>query len=219
MPEYKSKEVLKCAGIPVPPGALAQNVGEAVEIANGIGFPVVLKAQAVALSHKSDAGGVILNLTDTAAVEAAWSRMHDEIARVMPGLELDGVLVEKMARHGVELIAGARNDKDWGPVLLIGLGGVLAEALNDVRLLPPDLSPNLIEQEILKLKGSALLRGFRGSPAPDVKAAAEIVSILGALMLSDESIVEIDINPLVAYPAGHGAVALDALIVTSIGKR
>jgi len=106
---------------------------------------------------------------------------------------------------------------------MVGLGGVLAEALQDVRLLAPDLSVNLIEREIHKLKGSALLRGFRGSPVADVRAAAEIVSRLGALMLSCESsscessscesIIEIDINPLVVYPAGQGALALDALIV------
>ena len=215
MPEYRSKEVLRHAGIPVPLGALAKTAEEAVGIADTIGFPVVLKAQAAELSHKSDAGGVILNLTDAAAVEAAWSRMQNNVARAVPGLVLDGVLVEKMGHRGVELILGARNDKDWGPVLMIGLGGVLAEALHDVRLLAPDVSVELIAQEIDKLKGSALLRGFRGSPAADVKTAAEIVAKLGALMLSCESIIEIDINPLVVYPAGQGAVALDALIVVS----
>ena len=111
------------------------------------------------------------------------------------------------------MIVGARNDGDWGPVLMVGLGGVLAEALQDIRLLPPGLSVELIETEIYKLKGAALLRGFRGSSAVDVKAAAEIVSKLGTLMLSAESIMEIDINPLVLYPSGQGAVALDGLIL------
>jgi len=214
MPEYKSKEVLRLAGIPVPPGALARTAEEAVGIANRIGYPVVLKAQAAELSHKSDAGGVILNLADRAAVEAAWPQMLADIARSAPGLTLDGVLVETMAARGVELIVGARNDKDWGPVLMVGLGGVLAEALHDVRLLAPELSVCLIEHEIYKLKGAALLRGFRASPAVNVRAAAEIVSRVGALMLSCESIVEIDINPLIVYRPGQVALALDALIVT-----
>jgi len=215
MPEYKSKQVLRHAGIPVPPGALARSAEDAVEIANRIGFPVVLKVQAAELSHKSDAGGVILSVKDAAGVEAAWTRMLNDVAHAAPGLVLDGVLVETMAEKGVELILGARSDKDWGPVLMIGLGGVLAEALNDVRLLAPDLAVALIEQEILRLKVAALFRGFRGSPPSDVRAAAEIVSRLGALVLSCEMIAEIDINPLVVYPLGQGAVALDALIVVA----
>jgi acyl-CoA synthetase (NDP forming) len=215
MPEYRSKDVLKQAGIPAPPGALAQTAIEAVAIAERIGYPVALKAQSANLSHKSDAGGVILNLADSEAVEAAWRRMREDIATALPGLRLDGILVEQMGRRGVELIVGARNDRDWGPILMVGLGGVLAEALQDVRLLAPDLSIDLIEREIHKLKASALLRGFRGSPAVDVRAAAEIVAKLGTMMLSAESIAEIDINPLIVYPAGQGALALDALIVVA----
>lgn len=213
MPEYRSKHVLRHAGIPIPPGALARSLAEAISIATEIGYPVVLKAQSADLTHKSDAGGVILNLRDGAAVEAAWQKMHRNVERALPGITLDGILVEKMGQPGVELIVGARHDKDWGPVLMIGLGGVLAEALGDVRLIPPDLSAELIEREIYQLKASALLRGFRGSPPADVKAAADIVSRLGSVMLSANSIVEIDINPLVLYPIGQGAAALDALIV------
>jgi acyl-CoA synthetase (NDP forming) len=215
MPEYKSKEVLRRAGIPVPPGSLARCPEEALRIANQVGFPVVLKAQSVGLSHKSDAGGVILNLNDSAAVQVAWAQMRNDLERAAPGLVLDGVLVETMSQNGVELILGARNDKDWGPVLMIGLGGVLAEALQDIRLLAPDLAVPLIEDEILQLKGAALLCGFRGSPRADVRAAAEIVSRLGAIMLANDAILEIDINPLMAYAEGRGAVALDALIVVN----
>jgi acyl-CoA synthetase (NDP forming) len=214
IPEYRSKEVLKQAGIPVPAGALARSVEEAVSVARRMRFPVALKAQSATLSHKSDAGGVILNLRDAEAVAAGWSRMHGDLALRMPGLVLDGVLVEEMAAPGVELIAGARKDRDWGPVLLVGFGGVLAEALRDVRLLPPDLSVEAIMHEMYELKGAALLCGFRGNPVPDVRAAAEIVSKLGMLMLSAESIMEVDINPLIVHPEGSGASAVDALILT-----
>jgi acyl-CoA synthetase (NDP forming) len=156
----------------------------------------------------------VLNLKDADAVESGWAQMHNDVARAMPGLALDGVLVEQMGKSGVELIAGARNDRDWGPVLLVGFGGVLAEALQDVRLLPLDLSVEAIVEELYQLKSAALLRGFRGSGALDVKAAAEIVFKLGTLMRSAKSIVEVDINPVIVYPQGQGAVALDALIVT-----
>jgi len=219
IPEYRSKDILKQAGIPVPAGALAQSAEEAVSIARRMRFPVALKAQSVSLSHKSDAGGVILNLRDAEAVADAWRRMHGNLALKTPELVLDGVLVEEMAVPGVELIAGARNDWDWGPVLLVGFGGVLAEALHDVRLLAPDLSVEAIMDEMYKLNGAALLRGFRGSPAPDVRAAAEIVSKLGMLMLSAESIMEVDINPLVVHPQGSGALAVDALILTGESRH
>jgi acyl-CoA synthetase (NDP forming) len=210
--EYKSKEVLAAAGIPIPAGAFARTLDEAQEISARIGFPVVLKAQSANLSHKSDVGGVILNIADADALASGWKRLYDNIARALPEMVLDGVLVEKMGQRGAELIVGAKNDKDWGPLLLVGFGGVLAEALKDVRLLPPDLSIDAIVEELYRLKSAPLLRGFRGSPALDVRAAAEIVCRLGALMLANPEIKEADINPIVVYPEGQGALALDALI-------
>jgi acetate---CoA ligase (ADP-forming) len=213
VPEYRSKEILKSAGIPIPRGALARSLEEATKIAHQIGFPVVLKAQSANLSHKSDVGGVVLDLRDAAAVADGWTRLQSSIARKMPKLILDGVLVEQMGAPGVELIVGARNDHDWGPVLLVGLGGVFAEAFKDIRLIPPDLLVEAIITELYKLSGAALLRGFRGAVAPDVRAAAEIVCSLGRLVLSSESILEVDLNPVILYPEGKGAVALDALIL------
>jgi acyl-CoA synthetase (NDP forming) len=132
-----------------------------------------------------------------------------------PCLPSVAALVEAMGERGAELIVGTRNDPDWGPVLLVGFGGVLAEALHDVRLLPPDLPKEEIVEELLQLKSAAVLKGFRGSPALDVAAAAEIVARLGRLLRSVPSIREVDINPVVVYAAGRGAVALDALIVTA----
>ena len=214
IPEYRSKEVLRTVGIRIPEGSLARGIEEAQAIAAGIGYPVVLKAQSAYLSHKSDAGGVALNLNTPEAVASGWERMHIDIARARPELVLDGILVEKMGEAGVELIIGAQNDPEWGPVLLVGFGGVLTEVLHDIRLLPPDLSVEAIECELIQLKSAPLLRGFRGSPALDVRAAAEIVHRLGRLMLGAPQIRVVDINPVIVYPQGHGAVALDALIVT-----
>ncbi len=215
MPEHLSKQALAAVGVPVPKGALVQDLAAAQRAAAEIGFPVVLKAQSAALSHKSDAGGVVLNLADPAALEAGWTRLHADLARAAPGLALDGVLVEGMAaRGGTELIVGARRDPHWGPVLLVGLGGIWAEALRDARLLPADLTREEIASELGKLKGAALLRGVRGSPALDVPAAADIVARIGTLVRAAPEIAEIDVNPVVVYPEGQGALALDALIVT-----
>ena len=213
IPEYRSKKILQAMGINTPAGALARTVEEAQTIATQIGYPVVLKAQSARLSHKSDAGGVALNLADAEAVAAAWLAMEASVIQAVPGLVLDGVLVEKMGIHGVELIVGAQNDPDWGPVLLIGAGGVLAEALNDVRLISPDLSVDAIIDEMLQLKSAALLRGFRSSHALDIRAAAEFVHRLGAFVAANPNIQEVDINPVVLYPQGQGAIALDALMV------
>ena len=214
MPEYKSKQVLRALRIPIPQGALARNVEEARSIAGKIGFPVALKAQSAKLSHKSDAGGVVLNLATPEELAAGFQRMQADINRARPGLVLDGVLVEEMGARGAELIVGARNDPDWGPVLLIGSGGVHAEVLKDVRLIPPDLSVEAIADEIYKLKMGALLRGFRGSAALDVRAVADILHRLGAFVLAATQVKEVDINPVIVYPEGQGAVALDALVVT-----
>jgi acyl-CoA synthetase (NDP forming) len=212
VPEYRAKEILSVFGVALPKGRFARDIDEAVAAATAIGYPVVLKAQSADLSHKSDAGGVVLNLADAQALRQGWERLYANIARARPGMVLDGVLVEAMGKRGVELIVGARNDRDWGPVLLVGMGGVMAELLHDARLIPANLPVDEIAAELLKLKCAPLLRGFRGDPAVDIAAAAQIVAKIGCLVQSDARIREIDVNPVVVYPAGEGAVALDALI-------
>jgi len=215
LPEYQGKTYLAALGITVPEGGLARDVAEAKAIARRLGYPVVLKAQAAALAHKSDAGGVALNIADETALEATWRDMHARMAKAQPGLVLDGILVEDMAAKGTELIVGARRDPDWGPVVLAGLGGIWTEALADVRLMPPDLARDQIVAEIGRLKGARLLGGLRGASPVDIPAIADVVSRIGALMSARPEIREIDINPLVAYP--HGVLALDALIVVASG--
>lgn len=213
IPEYRAKALLAQAGIPVPAGHLARNLAEAETAAAKLGFPVALKAQAADLSHKSDAGGVILGLDNLAALADGWRRLAANLANAAPGLVLDGVLVERMApKGGLELILGMRNDPAWGPVVAIGLGGVQAEALGDVRLLPPDLDTAEIIAELHKLKAARLLGPFRGAPARDIPAIAAIVASLGAFVMAHPEIAEIDINPLMVFAEDHGALALDALI-------
>lgn len=212
VPEYRAKALLEPAGIPFPKGGFAGALDEAKAVAAELGYPVVLKAQSAALSHKSDAGGVLLGITDETTLERAWHCLHDNIA-AHSGVALDGVLVEAMGERGVELIVGGRNDPDWGPVLLVGFGGVTAELLQDVRLLAHDLSRPAIAAELRKLRQGALLDGFRGSPPLDIEAAAGVIGTLGGILAGTPSIREIDLNPLVVYPRGRGVLALDALIV------
>jgi len=213
IPEYRAKQLLAPMGIPFPKGGMATSIGEARAIAEQLGYPVALKAQAQALSHKSDAGGVVLNLGDADAVARGWDRLHRDVGAYAPDLALDGVLVEAMGKRGAELIIGARNDPDWGPVILAGFGGVHAELLKDVRLIAHDLTAEAVIAELRKLKSAALFEGFRGSPPLDIEAVAALVCTLGAVLAGTPQIREIDLNPVIVYPRGEGVIALDALIL------
>lgn len=213
IPEYRAKQLLAPLGISFPEGGFAATFDEARAIAARVGYPVAIKAQAAALSHKSDAGGVILDLGDEAALAKGWERLFANVASHDAAITLDGAQVEKMGTRGTELIVGAKNDPEWGPVILAGFGGVQAELLHDVRLLPAGLSEAAIAAELRKLKSGALLDGYRGSPALDVDAVAGIIATVSRLLLGTPAIREIDLNPVVVYPEGQGAVALDALIL------
>jgi acyl-CoA synthetase (NDP forming) len=213
IPEYRAKRLLAEIGVVVPKGAFVTSLTEAKAAAQHIGYPVALKAQAPALSHKSDIGGVVLALADETALEAGWEKLHADVVNARPDLRLEGVLVETMARPGLELILGARNDADWGAVVVIGLGGTFAEALHDVRVLPANLDAAAIADEMLRLEGAALLGAFRGAPARDISAAADMAAKLGTFMQAHPEITEVDINPVVVYGEGEGAIALDALMV------
>ncbi|WP_294294187.1 acetate--CoA ligase family protein [uncultured Sphingomonas sp.] len=215
IPEYRAKQLLAPVGIPFPQGGFATDMTEAKAVAGRVGYPVAIKAQAAALSHKSDAGGVILNIADDAALEAAWDRLYDNVAAYDATIALDGAQVEAMGKRGIELIVGARNDPDWGPVILVGFGGVTAELLHDVRLLPIDLTRQAIIAELRALKQGALLDGYRGSSALDVEAVADLVTNLGRVLAGMPAIREIDLNPVVVYSRGEGVVALDALILAN----
>jgi acyl-CoA synthetase (NDP forming) len=213
VPEYRAKALLGPAGISFPRGQFAATVEAAIAAAEAVGGPVVMKAQASALSHKSDAGGVALNLVGAEAIRAAWDKMFADVARYDSSIRLDGVLIEAMGARGLELIIGAKNDPQWGPVILAGFGGVTAEILQDVCLLTPDLTKDAIVEALLSLKQAALLRGWRGAPALDVAAVADLIGSIGQLLRAEPRIQELDLNPVVVYPQGQGCVALDALML------
>ncbi|MFL9839600.1 acetate--CoA ligase family protein [Sphingomonas sp. ST-64] len=208
--EFVGKQFLREIGVRVPEGGLAATVDEALAIADRIGFPVVIKVQAAAFSHKSDIGGVILNLRDAAALRDGWTRLMANLN----GAAIDGVLVEQMSAPGLELVVGARHHPEWGASVMVGLGGVLIEALDAAELLPADISHARAVERIHGLRGAKLLGDFRGRPARDVEAVADVVVRIGGAMRAGLGIAEIDINPLMVMAAGEGAVALDALIVT-----
>lgn len=210
--ELAAKELLARAGIATPAGQLSTSADEAAAIAARIGYPVVLKAHAAALMHKSDVGGVAVGIRDEQGLRSAWAKIQADVAERAAGVTLDGILVEAMAGDGLELVIGVRRDPAWGVVSMVGLGGIWVEVLKDVRLLAPDLTVEQIIAELRALKGAKLLQGARGKPAVDVRAAAEVVRRLTDVVLANPQIAEFEINPLRLGYAG-GATALDALCI------
>ncbi|WP_018701071.1 acetate--CoA ligase family protein [Amorphus coralli] len=209
--EAKGKAILREAGIAVADFALAENCDAALKAAESIGYPVVLKAQADALAHKSDVGGVRIGIDGPEALAAAWDEMQSALATKAPGLALDGLLVERQAtRPEAELIIASRRDPHWGIVHVVGMGGVWAETLKDVRLIPGNATAVRIEAEMRRLRSAGMLTGGRNQPPLDIAAAAAFVARLGDLMQARPDITEIEVNPLALYRDGIGV--LDCLI-------
>lgn len=216
VPEYQAKDLLRPLGIPFPRSIFAATADEAAAAADALGYPVVMKAQAAALGHKSDAGGVLLNLKSADEVRAAFDTMYANVAGYDASIELDGVLVETMGRMGTEMIVGAKSDPEWGPVVLAGFGGVTAEILKDVKLFTPDLGVEQVKEGLLQLKQAPILKGWRGAPALDVDALADLIVTMGRAMTGNPRIREIDLNPVIVHPEGEGVVALDALMLVEL---
>jgi acyl-CoA synthetase (NDP forming) len=217
VPEYQAKSLLKPLGIAFPDSTFAATEDEAVAAAEALGYPVVMKAQAAALGHKSDAGGVILNLRSAGEEREAYGRKYGHVANYDASIRLDGVLVEKMGSMGIEMIVGAKHDLEWGPVVLAGFGGVTAEILKDVKLFTPDMGVEQVEAGLLSLKQAPLLKGWRGAPPRDVAALARLIVQVGRVMTGNPRIREIDLNPVIVHAQegkeSGGVVALDALML------
>ncbi|MEP7245594.1 MAG: acetate--CoA ligase family protein [Gammaproteobacteria bacterium] len=213
IPEYRAKQLLERQGLKMPPGRLVVSLENALAAANELGFPLALKAQSSLLPHKSEAGAVALDIRDSASLRSAWSAMQSRLAAERPGVSIDGMLLERMSEAGIEIIIGARNEGGWGPVILVGLGGIFTELLKDVVLIPAGVGRAEIEHALRSLKAAKLFDGFRGSPPADVDAAITVVERLSALLLRHPEIVEADLNPVRIHPRGQGATVLDALFV------
>jgi acyl-CoA synthetase (NDP forming) len=205
-------ELLAAFGLPVAGHGLARNPDEAVTAAEKLGYPVVLKLSPRQLVHKTELGGVRLNLADAAAVRNAFRAMADAWSEHAPGQPLDGILVQSMIKGGTEVMSGMTRDPLFGPLLAFGLGGVMVEALGDVcfRVAPLTVAD---AREMLRIpKGSVLLRGFRGTPACDLAALED--AILRLARLADElpQVQELDLNPILVFSAGHGCLLIDARV-------
>lgn len=211
--EEKSKEILEAYGIPITRTLVANSADDAVACSRELGYPVVLKLYSPDITHKSDVGGVELNLLDDDAVRRAWQDIVSRAAAQQPGARILGVTVQPMVVHpqGRELIVGAKRDPVFGSVLLVGTGGTAAEIWQDSALELPPLSERLAWRMLESLRSWPLLRGYRGKPAVDVDRLIETLMRVSYLIAQLPEIMELDINPLLASPAG--TLALDARIV------
>ena len=195
-------------------GEIARTPAEAVRIAERIGYPVALKAVSRGLVHKSDVGGVRLNLRDAAQVRTAYAEILACAKAHAPQARITGVSVQEMVGDGVEVIVGVSCDPQLGPVLLFGSGGVMVEVYNDVALRRCPITRREARAMVAEVKGARLLRGFRGRPAADVEALEDaLVRVSHLAMHMEGTLAELDINPLMVLPAGRGVKAVDALVV------
>jgi len=212
--EADAREYVAAFGLPQARVSAAANADQAVAQARTAGYPVALKILSADIAHKTEAGGVALNLADDEAVRRAHGEVTRAVAAAQPDARLDGVMAQKMERGVAEIIVGATRDPVFGPVLTVGLGGVLTELYQDTshRLLPVD--EDIALQMLQELKAYALLDGYRGKPRADVAAACgSIVAVGNALLAAPAHVAEIEVNPLLIKEAGQGVAVLDALIL------
>jgi acyl-CoA synthetase (NDP forming) len=206
-------EVLEHYGIPTVRSVMASTVEEATIAAEQMGYPVAVKIVAEQISHKSDVGGVQLNLRNAPAVKAACEDMLRRIHKAYPDAKIDGVLVQPMITGGRELILGGRQDPQFGPVVLVGLGGIFVEIFEEVMVRVAPISPAVACEMIDGLRGAAILKGARGHQPADIDALAQALLRLSQLLVDFPAIQEVDINPLRVFGEGEGCAALDARII------
>lgn len=211
--EVEAKDALRDAGVPVTLTTLAKSADEAVVQSEKAGYPVVLKVVSPDISHKSDAGGVKLNLKDAGDVRAAHAAIIESCTKHVPGAKITGVAVQHMAPQGTEVIVGMTTDPQFGPVMMFGLGGIMVEVLKDVsfRLVP--LTDRDAGQMIGEIKGKPVLDGVRGQPAADITALKSAILKVSEFVQAHPEVQELDLNPMFAY--ADGAIAVDARIVIS----
>jgi acetyl-CoA synthetase (ADP-forming) len=209
--EHEAKAICQDYGIPVTKFELAGNGAEAARLAEDIGFPVVLKIISPDIVHKSDVGGVMVDLKTTSEVKRAYRAIQAEVKRHRFGAKLSGMLVQEMAPPSTEVIVGAIRDNQFGPTLMFGLGGIFVEVLKDVAFrVAPVIRPEA-ELMISEIKGYPVLKGYRNQLPLDTSAIADIIVNTSKIMMEHTEIKELDLNPVIVYK--KGAKTVDARII------
>jgi len=212
--EFDSKSLLRAAGIALPDEVLVTDrAGLDAAIAR-VGFPLVMKIQSPEIAHKSEVGGVRVNITAKGEAFTAYRDMLESVQRQRPAAKIQGVLVGPMAKKGVEIIVGTMLDATFGPMVMVGLGGITTELFKDVVYRPAPVSAVEATAMLETLRAAPLLHGFRGAAKADVAALARLISGISMLAAEHASeIAEIEVNPVLVHPEGRGVTIVDALVV------
>lgn len=213
--DTEARGIMEACGIPVPKTGLARTPEEAVQLAEEIGYPVAMKIASPDILHKTDVGGVKLNIQNPTDVRDTFDLLNYRAMRYMPDATVWGCQVQQMVRGEREVIVGMSRDPQFGPLLMFGLGGVYVEALQDVTFRIAPLSRREALEMINEIRSVRLLRGVRGEPPADIEAIADIILRIAQLVLDFPQIVELDINPLMVMEMGKGAIAVDVRMALS----
>ncbi|HJW97556.1 MAG TPA: acetate--CoA ligase family protein [Candidatus Bathyarchaeia archaeon] len=209
--ETEAKTVCMEYGIPITKFELAKNESEAVEFAEAIGFPVVLKIVSSDIIHKSDVGGVFVNIKSTKEVKDAYVKIMGNVRKNAPKAKIEGLLIQEMAPPGTEVIVGSTKDPQFGPAIMFGLGGIFVEVLKDVTFRIAPITEDEASEMISEVKAYPLLMGYRKTPPADLKAISNILLSTSRLVMDHMEIKELDLNPIIVYE--KGAKAVDARII------
>ncbi|OGA41087.1 MAG: hypothetical protein A3G26_08295 [Betaproteobacteria bacterium RIFCSPLOWO2_12_FULL_65_110] len=215
--EIESKQILAEAGLDCTETRLARTPAEAVSLSEAFGYPVVLKISSQDITHKSDAGGVEVNLKNAAEVQTAYDGIMRSAQRHFPQARIEGISVQRMAGKGIEVIMGMTTDPNFGPVLMFGLGGILVEILQDVAFGIAPLENKDAAEMIDEIKGKKLLEGYRGQDCADRSCLENMLLRLSAFVDGKPQIAEIDMNPV--FARSDGATVVDARIILAAPVR
>jgi acetyltransferase len=215
MTEQEAHELLRCYGFPLLKSRLVTEPSAISKAVEEVSLPVAMKLDSPDILHKSDAGGVRLGIDSVARAEEVFQEIIASAKKYRPSAVVRGILFQEMAREGVEVILGSTKDPRFGPICMFGLGGIFVEALKDVSFRLAPMWETSAENMIRSIKAYRVLRGIRGRPPSDIKAAKLCILRLSAMVSNHPDIAELDINPLILYPEGQGCVVADARIVLS----
>jgi acetyl-CoA synthetase (ADP-forming) len=207
----EAQRICKLHHIPTPKSSVVSNADEAVKAANEIGYPVVLKVISPQILHKTDIGGVILNVMNEKGLQAKYAKLVTEIKSKEPSATIAGVLVEKMMSPSIEVVVGGTRDKQFGPAVMFGMGGIFTEVYDDVTFRVAPIDQVDAFNMIHGLRGSRILEGIRGESPLDTDSVVKVLTDVSDLMTQHDAIDQLDLNPVIVYP--HGVCAVDARII------
>jgi acetyl-CoA synthetase (ADP-forming) len=209
--EPEAKEICRAYGMPTPDFGVARSKSEAAGLAEKVAFPVVLKIVSQDIVHKSEAGGVLLDLRSREEVESGYEKLIQRAKAYNSNARIEGVLVQHMAPKGIEVIVGGLRDSQFGPTVLFGLGGIFVEVLKDVTFRVAPLEELDAREMIEEVHSYPILKGLRGQPAADEEAIVKIIQSTSRIMLDNSCVEQIDLNPIMVYVSGASIV--DARII------